>query len=51
VVEAVRLMALNIARRISFNFISCLQNESELALVRRVREIIMNVLPIIEEKS
>jgi hypothetical protein len=49
--EGVRLLAVAVARRVSFNFISCLQNESEIGLVRRVREVVVGVLPLIEQKA
>jgi hypothetical protein len=40
-------LAVAVARRVSFNFIACLQNDSEIGLVRRVREVIVGVLPIV----
>lgn len=45
-----RLMAVAVARRVSFNFIACLQNESEIGLVRRVREVVVGALGVVEQK-
>jgi hypothetical protein len=44
-------MAVTVARRVSFNFIACLQNDSEIGLVRRVREVVVGVLPLVEQKT
>lgn len=45
-----RMIGLVIAKRVSYNFLLSLYNESEILLVRKAKEVILAVLPLVEDK-
>lgn len=42
-----RMIGLVIAKRVSYNFLLSLYNESEILLVRKAKEVILAVLPLV----
>lgn len=46
-----RMMGLIIGKRMSYNLIASLYNESEIILVKKVKEVITLLLPLVEDKS
>ncbi len=46
-----KLIGLLIAKRVSYNYLVMLFNDSEITLVKKAREVIMSVLPLVEDKE
>jgi hypothetical protein len=42
-----RLIGMLIAKRVSYNFLLTLHNDSEITLVKKAREVITSILPLV----
>jgi hypothetical protein len=42
-----KLIGLVVARRVSYNYLQNLYNDSEITLVKKAKEVIQNVLPLV----
>ena len=46
-----KLIGLLIGRRVSYNFLHNLYFDSEIALVKKAKEVIQAILPLVEDKD